>query len=275
MNTVKLAGLLAEVYAALPAARHEADWLASHYLGIKKSELPLHHGDDVPAKVADELKQAAARRLAGVPLQYITGLQPFWDFELIVSPDVLIPRWDSEPVVEQALSLLNKATPCRVADVCCGSGAYALTIKHERPLADVAACDISPAALDIARRNAAKYRLNIAFYQGDLLAALPAGSEFDLIVSNPPYICDGADLPQDVLQEPHLALFGGADGLDFYRRLAKKTPRYLKNGGHLLLEIGCEQADDVTSLLQNAGFVNICRGKDLAGLNRWVQAQKA
>lgn len=274
MADIKLADLLKSLYAALPATRHEADWLAAHYLNLKKSELPLHRQDDVPADVADKLQSAAARRAAGEPLQYITGLQPFWDFDLIVSPDVLIPRWDSEPVVEQAISLLNKAVPCRVADVCCGSGAYALTIKHERPLADVCACDISPAALDIARRNAAKYKLDIAFYQGDLLAALP-DTDYDLIVSNPPYICDGANLPQDVLQEPHLALFGGADGLDFYRRLAQGAKAYIKLGGHLLLEIGCEQADDVTALLQNAGFVNICRGQDLAGLDRWVQAEKA
>lgn len=274
MADIKLAELLKSLYDVLPAAHHEADWLAAHYLDLKKSELPLHRQDDVPADVADELQSAATRRANGEPLQYITGLQPFWDFDLIVSPDVLIPRWDSEPVAEQAISLLSKAAPCRVADVCCGSGAYALTIKYERPLADVAACDISPAALDIARRNAAKYKLDVAFYQGDLLCALP-DTDYDLIVSNPPYICDGADLPQDVLQEPHLALFGGADGLDFYRRLAQGAGAYIKPGGHLLLEIGCEQADDVTTLLQNAGFVNICRGQDLAGLDRWVQAQKA
>lgn len=274
MNTIKLTDLLAEIYAVLPAAHHEADWLAAHYLNIKKSELPLHRQDDIAAAHADELRRAAARRAQGEPLQYITGLQPFWDFDLIVSPDVLIPRWDSEPVVEQAIKLLDKATPCRVADVCCGSGAYALTIKYERPLADVCACDISTAALNIARQNAEKYRLDINFYQGDLLAALP-DTEFDLIVSNPPYICDGADLPADVLQEPHLALFGGADGLDFYRRLAQDAAAYLKQGGHLLLEIGCEQADDVSCLLHNAGFINICHGQDLAGLDRWVQAEKA
>lgn len=274
MTTVKLAALLVEIYAALPGARHEADWLAAHYLGLKKSELPLHRADDVPTDVADELRCAVARRAAGEPLQYITGLQPFWDFELIVSPDVLIPRWDSEPVVEQAISLLDKGAACRVADVCCGSGAYALTIKHERPLAEVSACDISPAALNIARRNAEKYHIDIAFYQGDLLAALP-NAQFDLIVSNPPYICDGADLPADVLCEPHLALFGGADGLDFYRRLTDGAAPYLQPGGHLLLEIGCEQAADVTALLADAGFINICHGQDLAGLDRWVQAEKA
>lgn len=274
MTTHKLADLTAELKKLLPAAPHEVDWLISHYLGLRRSELPLHRDDIVPEPTAHQLQQAAARRANGEPLQYITGLQPFWDFDLIVSPAVLIPRWDSEPVVEQAISLLPKNTPCRVADVCTGSGAYALTIKYERPMATVTGCDISSAALDIARQNAAKYGLNIDFSQGDLLAALP-NEQFDLIVSNPPYICDGADLPQDVLQEPHLALFGGADGLDFYRRLAQNAGDYLKPGGYLLLEIGCEQAAAVEELLSQAGFCDICHGQDLAGLDRWVQAKKA
>lgn len=273
MNTIKLADLTDELHKQLPSAPHEVDWLVSHYFDIRKSQLPLHRDDIVTGEMADKLRQAAARRAAGEPLQYITGVQPFWDFDLIVSPAVLIPRWDSEPVLERALSLVPRGVPCRVADVCTGSGAYALTIKYERPEATVTGCDISDAALDIARQNAAKYNLDIEFRQGDLLSALPDGL-FDLIVSNPPYICDGADLPEDVLQEPHLALFGGADGLDFYRKLAQNAGNYLKSGGYLLLEIGCEQAAAVEELLTCAGFCNICHGQDLAGLDRWVQAKK-
>lgn len=273
MADIKLAHLLNDLYAALPAAHHEVDWLAAHYLNLRKSELPLHRGDTVSGALANELYRAVKRRQSGEPLQYITGLQPFWDFDLIVTPAVLIPRWDSEPVAEQAISLLPKGTPCRVADICTGSGAYALTIKHERPQTAVTATDISAPALAVARLNAAKYNLTIDFRQGDMTAALP-DDQYDLIVSNPPYICNDAKLPTDVMQEPPLALFGGTDGLDFYRRLAADTPRYLKSGAYLLVEIGCEQADAVKALLTAQGFINCIHGQDLAGLDRWVQAQR-
>lgn len=274
MNSIKLAEILTKAYNILPNARHEADWLVAHYLDLPKSQLPLHRDDSISISLSDKILQGAMRRKNGEPLQYITGLQPFWDFDLIVSPAVLIPRWDSESVVEQAIGLLSKNQPSLVADVCTGSGALAMVIKQERPQATVYACDISSAALAIARQNSEKYHLDINFCQGDLLKALPQ-VQFDLIISNPPYICTDANLPQDVLQEPHLALFGGADGLDFYRRLADETPTYLKHGGHLLLEIGSEQANAVERILCAAGFVNICHGQDLAGLDRWVLAKKA
>lgn len=274
MADIKLADLLSRLYSQLPNARHEVDWLVSHYLNLRKSELPLHRADIISEENIDRIYQAITRRKNGEPLQYITGLQPFWDFELIVTPAVLIPRWDSEPVIEQALSLLPKDKPCLVADICTGSGAYAVTLKHERPNATVIGCDISAEALLIARLNAEKYHLDIEFRQGDLTAALPDG-EFELIVSNPPYIRTDEILPADVLQEPHLALFGGKDGLDFYRRLAKETLPHLKQGGYLLLEIGCEQAAAVEQLLTDEGFVNCRHGQDLAGLDRWVQAEKA
>lgn len=274
MADIKLADLLKALYNDLPNARHEVDWLTAHYLSLKKSDLPLHRADLIDEDSVKKLRQAVLRRQTGEPLQYITGLQPFWDFELIVTPSVLIPRWDSESVIEQALSLIPKDKPYRVADICTGSGAYALTIKHERPLAAVTATDISSEALAVAGMNAEKYGSDIDFRQGDLTAALP-DDEFDLIVSNPPYICEDCHLPADVLQEPHLALFGGKDGLDFYRRLAADIPSHLRSGGHLLLEIGCEQAAAVSQLLADAGFVNICHGQDLAGLDRWVQAEKA
>ena len=129
----------------------------------------------------------------------------------------------------------------------------------------------------MAGRNAAKYTLDIDFRQGDLLSALPAPElqQYDLIVSNPPYVEDNAELPADVRQEPALALFGGPDGLDFYCRLINEgVQAYLKPGGWLLLEIGCAQAEPVSKLLQQAGFNQICHGQDLAGLDRWVQSRR-
>lgn len=271
---MRLVDLLTELKSLLPSAEHEVLWLLSHYWGQSKSQMLLNREQQVPHEVEMLVRQAAARRAEGEPLQYITGLQPFWDFELIVSPAVLIPRWDSEVVIEQALSLLPQDEPQQVADICTGSGAYALAIKHSRPQAAVTAADISEDALEIARQNAAKYNLAVDFKQGDLLSALPQGAKFNLIVSNPPYIRSDAILPADVRQEPALALFGGEDGLDFYRRLAAEAADFLLPGGFLLLEIGCEQAEAVSELLREGGFVNICHGQDLAGLNRWVQGQK-
>lgn len=260
----------------LPAAEHEVLWLCSHFSGLPKREI-AHSRQELPPEQAEQILTACRRRAAGEPLQYITGLQPFWDFELIVTPEVLIPRWDSEAVLEQALKLLPPNTPLQAADICTGSGAYALTIKKERPQAQVTAIDISPAALAVARQNAAKYALEIDFRQGDLLSALPAPElrQYDLIVSNPPYVEDNASLPPDVQQEPPLALFGGPDGLNFYRRLtAENVLAYLKPGGWLLLEVGCTQAAAVSELLRQAGLINIQTGQDLAGLDRWVQGRR-
>lgn len=263
-------------------AEHELLWLFSHFTGLSLAELRRQLAKKnttftLNPEQITAIRQAVQQRAAGRPLQYITGLQPFWDFELIVTPDVLIPRWDSEAVIEQALRLLPQNRPGQVADICTGSGAYALTIKAERPMLQVCACDISPAALKVAKQNAEKYNLEITFQAGDLLAALPPPTEqqYNLIVSNPPYVRNDAPLPPDVQQEPALALFGGADGLDFYRRLlAEGVMNYLQSGGYLLLEIGSEQAAAVSRLLQQAGFDAISTGQDLAGLNRWVQGRK-
>ncbi len=275
-SELNLKNLYRTLVPLLPGAEHEARWLFAHFLNVSKSQLPLMSDRLITEQEATILTYAFRRRAAGEPLQYITGLQPFWDMELIVSPDVLIPRWDSESLLERVMQLLPKESSARVADICTGSGALALVIKSERPKTTVAACDISRAALDIARQNAEKYHLDITFYQGDLLSALPVGECFDLIICNPPYICDDADLPADVLQEPHSALFAGADGLDFYRRLtAEGVAERLAPGGYLLFEIGCEQAAAVSELLAKAGLQNIEVGQDLSGLDRWVLAQKS
>ena len=285
---VSLPELYRQMQPLLPNAEHELLWLFTHFTGRTKSELQRQLRQTttaataaIDAATAAQIRRAVQQRAQNRPLQYITGLQPFWDFELLVTPDVLIPRWDSETVLEQALRLLPPHSqtdePLYLADVCTGSGAYALTLKHERPAASVTATDISSAALAVARQNAAKYNLSIDFRQGDLLAALPdpQNTRYHLLTCNPPYVETNADLPPDVRQEPLLALFGGADGLDFYRRLtAEGVLNYLRPGGWLLLEIGCAQAAAVSKLLRQAGFAEIAAGQDLAGLDRWVQGQR-
>lgn len=266
--------LLQFALAQLPEAKQEAEWLCCHYLQLSKHQLWLEGDVAVLPQQIEMIQKALQRRKAGEPLQYILGEQPFMDLILTVTPAVLIPRWDSEVVVEQALHHLPPDKPCRVADVCTGSGALALAVQQARPLAEVWATDISEAALAIAKENAHRHQLPVHFLLGDLLA--PLDGPFDGIISNPPYIARGEleDLPKDVLQEPRLALDGGMDGLDFYRRLCVEALSKTKPGGFLLVEIGHGQAAAVCQLWQQAGWQNISWGKDYGGRERYVLGWK-
>lgn len=277
---MKLFDLYNEVLILMADAAHEGLWVLSHYTEIPKNQLLLWKDNEISDDTAQLVKEALKRRLAGEPLQYILGSQAFMNLELLVTPDVLIPRWDSEIVVEKAISLVaDLANSCgenlRIADLCTGSGAYALSLKDAFPKAEVWAFDISTAALAVAKSNAKKYDFDVNFVQGDFLQAFPENVEFDLIASNPPYIPVAATLPSDVLLEPHLALFGGDDGLDFYKRFAtEQVAKHLKSGGYLIVEIGCEQAEAVSEIFAAAGLCDIDFGKDYNGLNRWVVGRK-
>ena len=212
------------------------------------------------------------RRLSHEPLQYILGSVEFMDLTLCVSPDALIPRYDTEILCEEALRRITG--DMRVLDLCTGTGAIALTIKKHAPACTVLAGDISEKALALAQKNAQKNALTVDFRLGDLLA--PFGNEtFDMIVSNPPYISDAdmLTLSPEVLREPHLALEGGADGLIFYRRIVADAPHYLVPGGWLLFEIGCDQGADVSALMEK-DFEEIQVVKDLAGLDRVVLGKR-
>ena len=257
----------------LPAA-HEAEWICSHYLGMSNLDMRFAAEQTVTEEQEKNIIAAVTRRLAGEPLQYIFGEQPFMDFTLRVTPDTLIPRWDSEVVVEKALSLIPEEEPWRVADLCTGCGTYALSLKYYRPLAEVQAVDISPEALAVAKGNGETLGLEVDFRLGNLTE--PLTGQFDLIVSNPPYIATEylKSLDTDVRHEPALALDGGADGLDFYRLLALLAPRKLKEGGFLLVEIGCDQCQAVCEILSRGGFENLRFGKDYGGNDRWVLGQR-
>ncbi len=261
----------------MPDASHEALWILSHYTEIPKNQLLLWKDNEISQETTANINEALKRRLAGEPLQYILGSQAFMNLELNVTEDVLIPRWDSEVVVEKAISLIQDLDRknLRIADLCTGSGAYALSLKDAFPAAEIWAFDISSAALEVAKSNAKKYDFDVNFVCGDFLSAFPQNVEFDLIASNPPYIPVAADLPSDVLLEPHLALFGGDDGLDFYKRFAtEQVAKHLKTGGYLIVEIGCEQAEAVSEIFAAAGLKEIEFGKDYNGLNRWVVGRK-
>ena len=224
----------------------------------------------------DTLESFAAladRRLTREPLQYILGEAPFCGRFFRVDKRVLIPRPETEELCRWALDLLPSGANLRVLDLCAGSGCIGLTIAAERPGCSVTLSDISEDALAVARGNAASLDVRVSFSQSDLMSEFPKDS-FDLVVSNPPYIPAGEclSLQPEVLREPVLALSGGTDGLDCYRRIASDAPRVLKAGGKLLMELGFGESAAVSVLLRKAGASDIVVRKDLSGVDRMILA---
>lgn len=253
------------------AARIEARMLATAALGCSTTWL-VAHGDEAAdlARLAPLLQ----RRLQGEPVAYILGVREFYGRVFRVSPAVLIPRPETEHLVDAALTLLPADRPARVLDLCTGSGCVAITLKRARPQDTVTATDLSPAALALARDNAATLDAEITFHPGDLFAPL-ANLRFDLIVSNPPYIAaEDAHLDQgDLRFEPRLALASGADGLDLIRRMVRAAPQQLAPDGWLLFEHGFDQGAACRDLLAQSGFRQIKTLPDLAGLERVTLGQ--
>jgi release factor glutamine methyltransferase len=250
--------------------RVDAEWLLAHALGQSRTWLFTHSADAVQPDSAERYMDLLARRQAGEPVAYLTGVQGFWTLELEVSPATLIPRPETELLVELALARIPIDAVSRIADLGTGSGAIALAIAKERPRASVIATDSSVAALDVARANARRNAIgNVEFRHGDWLAPL-AGETFDLLASNPPYIAEGdPHLGEgDLRFEPASALSSGSDGFDALRTIANAAPMHLHNGGWLLLEHGWEQGEAVRALLRDAGFVAAETARDLAGRDR-------
>jgi release factor glutamine methyltransferase len=254
--------------------RLDAQLLLLHVLGQSPTQrgwLLAHDTDVFSPTNAATLQALAQRRLAGEPLAYITGSKAFYGLELQVSPDVLVPRPDTETLVDWALEVLPTTTsPApRVLDLGTGSGAIALALKATCPALDVWATDKSPAALAMAQANAQRLRLAVSFNQGPWLAALPADTPpFDCIVSNPPYIADQDPHLAALEFEPAQALTSGADGLDDLRQIISTAPAHLKADGWLLLEHGYDQAAAVRQLLTQNGFEQVQSRCDLAGIER-------
>lgn len=210
------------------------------------------------------------RRRAGEPVAYILGRREFWSLELEVTADTLIPRPETELLVELALDRLPADRPVAVADLGTGSGAIALALASERPRARIVATDLSPAALAVARRNARRLGIaNVEFRQGDWCAPL-AGEHFDLIAANPPYVAaaDSCWRRGELRFEPPAALVAGEDGQDALRAIVLQAPDHLKSSGWLLLEHGYDQGEAVPALLRERGFVEASDHRDAAGLNR-------
>ena len=249
----------------------DAVLLLLHVLERPRAWLYAHRDAVIAPQDAARFVELVSRRAAGEPIAYLVGRRGFWTLDLAVTPDTLIPRPGTELLVEQALARIAPGVPARVADLGTGSGAIALAIASERPLARVVATDRSEAALAVARANASTHGLHgrVEFRAGDWFAPV-AGERFDLVASNPPYIADGdPHLGQgDLRHEPASALSSGADGLDAIRVLVASAPVHLVPGGWLLLEHGFDQARAVRSLLRARGFDGVSTVPDLEGRDR-------
>ena len=246
-------------------AIRESELVLSHVLGRDRAWLYAHADDPLPAAEAVRFHSLLVRRAAGEPLAYIFGRREFWSLDLTVTPDVLIPRPETELLIELALRRISQSAHVDIADLGTGSGAIALALARERPRASVLATDSSAAALTVARGNAERLDIrNIEFLQSDWCAAL-GKRKFDLIASNPPYIAE-ADvhlLRGDLRFEPRAALASGSDGLDAICAIVRDAPMYLKPGGWLLFEHGSDQATAVRELLEKSGFVEVFTARDL------------
>lgn len=258
----------------------EARWIASHLLGTSLSQLQLNARDEFPSDLHEQVRTVLERRKTHEPLQHILGTVSFCGIELEVSPAALIPRPETELLAECAWSWLNErpSEPLRVLDVGTGTGCLAIAISQFAPQTSVCAVDISLAALELARRNAAKAGVSdhVDIRQSDLFAAVEDETPFDLIVSNPPYI------PRDEMQslqievreyDPELALVGGADGLDFYRLFAEQAENHLATGGRLMCEFGDGQEADLADMFGTSPW--ICEGirNDLSDRPRFFIAR--
>jgi release factor glutamine methyltransferase len=257
--------------------RRDAEVLLAHLLGCDRAWLLAHPEAELSAAQLAEFRARTARRAAREPLQYITGVQEFFGLPLRVTPATLIPRPETEHLVEAVLAwaAIRPDGRLRILDVGTGSGAVAIALAKNVPGADICASDLSVEALAVARENAERLGVCLRFFESDLLAALATHPYFDVIAANPPYIpqADGAMLQAEVRDfEPHLALFGGADGLDVYRRLIPQAHAALRPGGLLAMELGFGQREPLRALLE--GWHNIRFVEDYAGMARIVLAER-
>lgn len=255
--------------------RANAEFLLAHLLHKSRTWLTAFGQELLPTDKQQAYERLVARHAAGEPLAYITGFQPFCNLEISVTPDVLIPRPETEELVDWAAHFFNPAAPLKILDLCTGSGCIALALAAQLPHACVTAVDISPRALQVARHNAERLKLQekITFIESDLWENVQG--DFDIIVSNPPYIPSG-DLPglmREVQAEPALALDGGPDGLQLTRQIIRRAGRFTHAGSILGLELCQGQPAGVAALLNGLGWRATVK-KDIFGIERFVLAQK-
>ncbi len=255
----------------IDSGRLDAELLLADTLDLDRVGLYVNFDRPLTEQELTGFREKVRRRAEHEPVQYILGETEFWSLALQVGPEVLIPRPDTEVLVEEALQRLNN--PGSMIDVGTGSGAIAIAVAHERTAVEITAIDCSCQALEVARANAERHSLagQITFREADL-AALPPGP-YDLVVSNPPYISEtewAGLMPEVRDYEPRMALHGGADGLDAYRQLSRQALSVLKPGGWLLVEVGASQAAMVLELFEQAGLSELGVRKDYADIPRVV-----
>ena len=253
----------------------EAAVLLAHLLGLTRAQLYTRHQQTLAETQRRDFFALIARRLDGEPLAYITGRREFWSLDLIVDPHTLIPRPETELLVEQALALIPAQAPFRVLDLGTGSGAIALAVAAERPHSLITATDLSPLALEVARANAARIGVtNVVFREGSWFAPFD-DERFDIILSNPPYVAEGdphlaeGDLPA----EPRLALVAGPTGLEMLADIVGQATHHMNAGGWLLLEHGYDQGTNVAALMARHQYRNVRTRRDAANIERVTLGQ--
>lgn len=263
----------------LGTPRLDAELLISHVLDVDRVRLYMDLDRPLSAQELAGVRALVVRRRQREPVAYLVGQREFYRREFKVTSAVLIPRPDTETLIERACALLPEDQPRRVLDLCTGSGAIAVTLAAERPLVSVVATDLSEAALEIAAENARKHGVEarVELRQGDLFEALSDDARFDLVVANPPYIRED-DLPQlaaELQHEPRMALTSGPEGLDVLTRLCAEVDRHMTPGGALLFEVGAGQAELVSQLLAaNERLTDIASYRDLGNIERVVEAKR-
>lgn len=264
--------------AGVDESRNEANLLLMHVLDRDRTFLLAHGEQSLSLKQFDLYRSLVARRGEGYPLQYLTGRQEFFKLDFEVTPDVLIPRPETELIVEVGLEILGPGPGSRFADIATGSGCIAISLLKELPHAHAVATDLSSAALAVAERNAERHAVTdrLQLVESDLFDALDSSVQFDAIFSNPPYVPTGelTVLQREVRHEPQAALDGGPDGLSVIRRLLKDAPDFLRAYGHLVFEIGFNQHQAVKTVIDPAAWELIELRKDLQGIPRTVVLQK-
>lgn len=252
-------------------AECDAWLLLEHVSGMNRAQFFLHQQDTVPDELEADYRGMLRKRAEHIPLQHLTGTQEFMGLEFQVSPDVLIPRQDTELLVEK---LLPHVQGKRVLDVCTGSGCIAISLAVLGKPEQMDAVDLSEKALIQAGKNAKRLGADVSFYRSDMLDEI--NGRYDVIVSNPPYIASDVvdELMLEVQEhEPRMALDGGADGLDFYHRLLAQAPERLLSGGLLAVEIGYDQREAVMELFREQGFTDVYCDRDLCGNDRVVMGR--
>lgn len=276
MKLSELYGLFVDTLNKSGFAEPESDsrLIFEYIAGIDRVKLTLEGDRELEPGVEEKLKAALDMRLTHMPVQYITGYQNFMGLEFMVSKDVLIPRMDTETLVEEVLRL--GLSNVRVLDICTGSGCILLSILKYVYGSSGVGVDISDGALGVAKANSEALGIDATFIKSDMFENIPKDERFDIVVSNPPYIRSdviGTLMSEVKDYEPLLALDGSEDGLKFYRIIADRAPEYLNNGGMLFLEIGYDQGAEVSALLSAAGFMDVEVIKDLSGLDRVVSGR--